>query len=697
LYILGIVLAVSVAWLVRWRAVTMLPVDYDEDDYLRAAQQYAALIRTGNMAGFLETNYRSEHPPLAKIIYGLSILPAPEAPLIPDEPTSASPNQYLPKQQLRDARTVAAVFGTLEDFLVALVNPLAALLLAINTFTIKYTSQVMLEALPSFTSLATVLFYVRFKRKKKMGWLVASAIFLGLTAASKYLYCVVGIAILVDWFLVNKNDGELKRFFPMAFLWGLLSVGVFFAVDPYLWPAPIERLKESVFYLGNYSLTAPEVQNAGYPFWQPLFYLAESIPWHPGVFVVSVDALVSILAIVGLSRLWRKERTYILWLGIALFFLLIWPTKWPQYILILTAPLSLSAAEGIWGLVVEPVKSAWQKRGQPKPKREIAPVSWRETVRSVPWLLPGIIALGALILFPLLYQLAMAFTDFSGPSILDGIRGGILRAVWQGFTGQVKAIEFGAFGNGVHFSKIVNFAGPNLLLNIFSSEDGRSLLVFELLWTALSVGCQAMLGISLALVLNRPGVRFVNFWRTIFILPWAIPEFIGALIWLRTFDPSAGWVAQASGSQLVSNLLSQGGPSLSLAILLIAATWGGFPFIMLAASASLKLVPKEAYDAAAIDGAAGWGLFRHITWPLLMPLVVPALIIRGIMAFNQFYLFYVMPTRLTTFATVSYFIFKDNNQYAVSAAINIFTVVILIFLLFLFNRWGKAAEGVSYA
>jgi hypothetical protein len=172
--IVAILVVVALAWTLRWHAVTTLSVDYDEDDYLRAAQQYAALIRSGDWRGFMETNYRPEHPSLAKIIFGFSILPAPEAPLIPDRPTTASPDQYLPKEQLRDARTSSAVLGTMTVALVALVNPLAGLFLAAHAFTIKYVSQAMLEALPSLTSLAMVLCYLQWKKKepKKINGLI---------------------------------------------------------------------------------------------------------------------------------------------------------------------------------------------------------------------------------------------------------------------------------------------------------------------------------------------------------------------------------------------------------------------------------------------------------------------------------------------------------------------------------------------
>ena len=204
------------------------------------------------------------------------------------------------------------------------------------------------------------------------------------------------------------------------FLWGFIALIVFFISDPYLWPSPIERLKESILFHASYAQSA-HVQQTGCTFSQPLVWLAQSFPWHPGVFSVAIDLLlISILAIVGLSRMWAKERVYGVWLGSGRIFPVDLADQWPQYILILTAPLSIGAAEGIKGLLIEPVKSIWQKFRTKKQKHLI---SVQELIKSTPWLLPGLIALSVLLLYPLVYQLAMSVTDFSGPSIKDGIEG----------------------------------------------------------------------------------------------------------------------------------------------------------------------------------------------------------------------------------------------------------------------------------
>ena len=142
-------------------------------------------------------------------------------------------------------------------------------------------------------------------------------------------------------------------------------------------------------------------------------------------------------------------------------------------------------------------------------------------------------------------------------------------------------------------------------------------------------------------------------------------------------------------------------PALALLFMLIAATWIGWPFMMLATTAGLKLLPADVYDASSIDGAGRWQQFRLITWPLLLPLLTPALILRAIASFNQFYLFYVMNPPFNTFATLSFAYFNTNNgfggRFAVSAVLNVFTIVVLVGLLAWINRWSKAEEGVTYA
>ena len=231
LAILAVAAAIAaVALGLRLRAVALLPVDYDEDDYMRAGQQYAEAIRAGDWAALTELNYRTEHPPLAKLAYGLALLVLPPVDEIPDRPTTAGPANSLPEPHLQVARTVAAVAGMLEVLALALVSPLAGLFLGVHTFTIKYSSQVMLEALPALTSTVTVLAYARSKQRWN-GWLILSAVALGLTAAGKYLYAITGIVVVIHWLWETlpeqRRPSALARWLAPVLLWGLLALAVF--------------------------------------------------------------------------------------------------------------------------------------------------------------------------------------------------------------------------------------------------------------------------------------------------------------------------------------------------------------------------------------------------------------------------------------------------------------------------------------
>jgi arabinogalactan oligomer/maltooligosaccharide transport system permease protein len=248
---------------------------------------------------------------------------------------------------------------------------------------------------------------------------------------------------------------------------------------------------------------------------------------------------------------------------------------------------------------------------------------------------------------------------------------------------------------------------------VFDWITADGILVFNILWTMISVALQTVLGVGAALLLWNKRIRFRRGWQTLFILPWAIPEMIGSLMWMTIFVSPFGWLAlalQDLGKDIPFAFLEgwERNPNLTMLVLLIVGLWYGFPFMMLAASAGLKQVPMDVFDAAAIDGATAWQTFRHVTWPLLMPLVVPAIIIRGIFAFNQFYLMQIFSFLhsnyfMTTLAALSYNIFNpsgffgSNGQFAVSAALNIITMLVLVGFVVLFNRWSKADEGVTYA
>lgn len=708
LYSLSALLVFGIALGLRTYAAEHLPIDYDEDDYLRAGQQFAHLIRTSNWRGFLDTNYRPEHPQLAKIMFGLSILNLPEEPLIEDVSITAAPAQTLPPDLLQAARRMSAIWGSLTAALLALINPLGGLLLALHSFTIKYTSQVMLDGFASLMSTATGIAYYFSKRREARArniLLILSAIFLGMSASSKYLHSAVGFAILIDWFLAARRSSEVGKFVRSALLWGLLALVVFFLCNPFYWPDPIARIQTTLEAVSG-TTTNPNVASANYPVWQQLMHLSFSVPiaWNPEGILFRLDGLIFIFGMLGFVRTWRQHRFMAIWLLVDLFLLLAWRTKWAQYILVATAPLCFAAAEGIRAAGVT-LAEWWSTRAE----RRIEQVKWsrRDSVRAFPWLAAGLIAFVALTAVPLIFQLAISMTDFNVSSLRDGFQGGLWRAIVGGLSGEIPVtpLDVQARAMRVNFTGLTSY--PEVFHYVTGSFNTWNILFFDILWTVLSVTLQGALGLVVALLLWQRGVRFGKFWQALFILPWAVPEMVGALMWLNIFSPETGWLALAVrtyGENIPLGFLNGWERSLNLVVfvLLLAAIWYGFPFMMLAASAGLKAVPRDVFDAAAIDGATAWQTFRFVTWPLLLPLLIPAIIVRGIFSFNQFYLFQTFYFTDSTLATFSYNIFnptgfRAQGLFAVSAVINVLTVVILMMIVLLFNRWTRASEGVTYA
>ncbi len=735
LLLLLLALAVgAIALTVRLRAAEQLPVDYDEPVYLGIAQRYAQWLNDGDVRAIINYDFNYEHPPLSKLAYALAIRHLPPAPILPEidstKPRNLEQKRDMPQPQFDTSRRVAAIFGALQVLVLALLDPLAGLLLAISTWQIKYTSQIMLEPLPCLLSALMVVAYVawqrtdaasrRARRWLPVGLLALSAIAFGLTEASKFTYGVAGVAVLVDWLWQTRPQRppaaaqalrSTLRWLAPALLWVLLAVAVFVTFDPRMWTDLIPRLKAAVLYHGAYT-QSQNVQSANFPMWQPLVWLFQAVPWHPGVFYVGLDFGITLLAALGFRSLWQRQRVMALWLVIGLGFLLVWPTKWPQYILTVTVPWAVAAAEGlrvaIWLPLLERRRRATAARALPRTalRAHSENAARRQSLLEVmPWLLPGMVTLALLAIFPLIFQAVVALTDFNTASIKDGMTGGVFRAVWEGLTGRAQPVADAGTALAGHLrGKTVNWTGPGLLMGIMGGA-GADILVFNLVWMVLSVGLQTALGLGAALLLDSPRIRFAALWRTILILPWAIPEYIGALIWMRIYEPRYGWLALANSDLpwYIYNPQWSQHPDATLGTLLLAATWYGFPLIMLAATAGLKLMPREVYDAAAVDGATAWSRFRYVTWPLLLPLVMPAIIIRMIFAFNQFYLFYALQTNspTLTMATVSFYYFEPlgffGGQFAVSAAINVFAVLVLIAMILWLDRRRAATEGVTYA
>ncbi|MEC8424800.1 MAG: extracellular solute-binding protein, partial [Myxococcota bacterium] len=161
-------------------------------------------------------------------------------------------------------------------------------------------------------------------------------------------------------------------------------------------------------------------------------------------------------------------------------------------------------------------------------------------------------------------------------------------------------------------------------------------------WTAANVVLHVGIGVFLAMLLREPWLRLRGVYRVILILPWAVPNYITALIWKGMFHRQFGAInglLVTLGLEPVS-WFSQF--STAFAANLATNTWLGFPFMMVVTLGALQAIPRELEQAAEVDGATGLQRFRHVTLPLLRPALLPAIVLGSVWTFNMFNIIYLV-------------------------------------------------------
>ncbi|GAB5541443.1 MAG: extracellular solute-binding protein [Sandaracinaceae bacterium] len=221
-------------------------------------------------------------------------------------------------------------------------------------------------------------------------------------------------------------------------------------------------------------------------------------------------------------------------------------------------------------------------------------------------------------------------------------------------------------------------------------------LAVTVLWTVLNVALHLVLGVSLALLLHRPYLRMKALYRVLLILPWAVPNYVTALAWKGMFHRQFGAVnalLESLGAEPVS-WFSHWTTAFSANV--ATNVWLGFPFMMVVTLGALTAIPKDVYEAAAVDGANAWQRFRLITAPMLVPFLAPAVAMGSVWTFNMFNVVFLVsggePDGSTEILVSEAYrwAFTRGNQYGYAAA---YAVLIFLILLFSTRIAAKAAEA----
>jgi arabinogalactan oligomer/maltooligosaccharide transport system permease protein len=253
-------------------------------------------------------------------------------------------------------------------------------------------------------------------------------------------------------------------------------------------------------------------------------------------------------------------------------------------------------------MAVQPVV---QSTGAPAPRDPFA--RGMDKARIALYVGPALFGILLLSIVPIIYTIYMSFTNRNGPFRLREGR-----------------------------YEIVGFDNYIRLLGSFDA-DFYLVVLRTFLFTVVCVALFLVVGLALALILNNPAVRFKALWRTLLIVPWAVPTYVTALVWKFFYNQEFGTINNSL--RLLGfdgNIQWLNDPILAFIAVVVVNLWMSYPFFMFIILGALQSIPADIYEAAEVDGSGRWRTLTRITLPLLRPAIMPAIVLSAITTFQIF-------------------------------------------------------------
>lgn len=280
------------------------------------------------------------------------------------------------------------------------------------------------------------------------------------------------------------------------------------------------------------------------------------------------------------------------------------------------------------------------------------------------FILPAVIFVLLMIVFPVAYTLYLSLHEWSGSA--------------------VRAPEWVGLGN---YAELL-------------TRDARFVdsVIRTFQFTIAAVLIELVLGLGVALLINGPflGQGIV---RTLILLPMVATPVAIAMAWLLMFEPTVGLFNGILRSLNLPPQLWLGSKDQALPSLILVDVWQWMPMMALILLAGLSTLPEEPFEAARVDGANGWQRFIYLTLPLLLPTMVTAVLLRSIDALKTFDIIYTMTRGGPGFSTetINIYAYVQSFEYfrlgsASSLLVVFFAIVLGISLIFVQvrRRWGVA-------
>jgi arabinogalactan oligomer/maltooligosaccharide transport system permease protein len=305
----------------------------------------------------------------------------------------------------------------------------------------------------------------------------------------------------------------------------------------------------------------------------------------------------------------------------------------------------------------------------------------REHAYAYAYVTPAILGMLVLVFFPFAYGIALSFTDTT---------------LFNEFLPfQDRLIGWGNFKAILGDVNLYERTADGVIWNY---QNFYWTLLVTIAWTISNVTIGVTVGFILAMVLNTEGLRGKAIYRVILILPWAIPNYITALVWRGMFHPQFGVINQVLQMFGMQPVAWFDGVFSSFITGVATNGWLSFPFMMVVILGALQSIPRDMYEAAEVEGADRWQRLKFITLPLLKPTLIPAIVLSVVWTFNMFNIIFLVSNGEPAGAneiliTKAYKIAFENYQYAYAAAYS--TVIFMILLVYgvFQTRITKATES----
>jgi arabinogalactan oligomer/maltooligosaccharide transport system permease protein len=275
---------------------------------------------------------------------------------------------------------------------------------------------------------------------------------------------------------------------------------------------------------------------------------------------------------------------------------------------------------------------------------------------------PGLLLVLLISLVPIIFSMLIAFTNYNLNNLPPR---NLIR--WRGLETFSNIISIKIWGN--------------TLFKIF---------IWTIIWAFLATFSSYCFGFFQAMILRAKAVKFRNFWRGIFILPWAVPALVSQLIFRVLLNREGAFNQMLLGAGIIDTVIPfLSHPMWARACLTLVNVWLGFPYFMTLISGVMTTIPQEQFEAAEIDGANVVQQFRFITLPFILSATAPQILMSLTYNFNNFGMIYFMtgggpanPSYQMAGSTdiLISWIFKltlDNRMYNYASALSIMVFIVI--------------------